>query len=91
MCLSSLFDPSLSQLAMREGREEECALGCKFSVARICSFCAQSPAPNIGIVYTVKSESESHLVLSEYLQPHGLYSPWNSLGQSTGVGSRSLL
>ena len=25
------------------------------------------------------------------LQPHGLYSPWNSLGQNTGVGSLSLL
>ena len=25
------------------------------------------------------------------LQPHELYSPWNSPGQSTGVGSLSLL
>ena len=25
------------------------------------------------------------------LWPHGLYSPWNSLGQNTGVGSLSLL
>ena len=25
------------------------------------------------------------------LQPHGLYNPWNSAGQSTGVGSCSLL
>ena len=25
------------------------------------------------------------------LQPHGLYSPWNSLGQNTGVGSLFLL
>ena len=24
------------------------------------------------------------------LQPHGLYSPWNSLGRNTGVGSLSL-
>ena len=23
--------------------------------------------------------------------PHGLYSPWNSLGKNTGVGSHSLL
>ena len=36
-------------------------------------------------------ESESHLVVSNSLQPHGLYSPWNSLGQNTGVGSFSLL
>ena len=31
------------------------------------------------------------LVMSDSLQPHGLYSPWNSLGQNTGVGSLSLL
>ena len=29
--------------------------------------------------------------MSNHLQPHGLYSPWNSLGQNTGVGSLSLL
>ena len=37
------------------------------------------------------SESESHSVMSDSLGPHGLYSPWNSPGQSTGVGSLSLL
>ena len=32
-------------------------------------------------------ESESvHSVVSDSLQPHGLYSPWNSPGQNTGVG-----
>ena len=30
-------------------------------------------------------------VVSDSLQPHGLYSPWNSPGQNTGVGSLSLL
>ena len=30
-------------------------------------------------------------VLSDSLQPHGLYNPWNSLGQNAGVGSLSLL
>ena len=29
--------------------------------------------------------------MSDSLQPHGLYSPWNSSGQSTGEGSLSLL
>ena len=29
--------------------------------------------------------------VSDSLQPHGLYSPWSSLGQNTGVGSLSLL
>ena len=36
-------------------------------------------------------ESESHSVMSDSLQPHGLYSPWNSPGQNTGVGCHSLL
>ena len=31
------------------------------------------------------------VTLSDSLQPLGLYSPWNSLGQNTGVGSLSLL
>ena len=34
--------------------------------------------------------SESPSVVSNSLRPHGLYSPWNSPGQRTGVGSRSL-
>ena len=39
-----------------------------------------------------ESESESlSSVVSDALQPHGLYSPWNSLGQNTGVGSLSFL
>ena len=38
-----------------------------------------------------ESESESHSVMSDPLQPHELYSPWNLPGQNTGVGSNSLL
>ena len=34
---------------------------------------------------------ESHSVVSDSLQPHGLCSLWNSLGQNTGVVSLSLL
>ena len=37
----------------------------------------------------ISHESESCSVLSGFLQPHGLYSPWNSPGQSTRVGSLS--
>ena len=33
----------------------------------------------------------SHSVVSDSLWPHGLYSPWNSPGQNTGVGKISLL
>ena len=36
-------------------------------------------------------ESESHSVVYDSLWLLGLYSPWNSLGQNTGVGSFSLL
>ena len=36
-------------------------------------------------------ESESCSVTSNFLQPHGLYSPWNSPGQNIGVDSLSLL
>ena len=35
--------------------------------------------------------SESYSVVSNSLQSHGLYSPWNSPGHNTGVGSLSLL
>ena len=38
-----------------------------------------------------KSEGGGHSVMSGSLQPHGLYSPWNSPGQNTEVGSLSLL
>ena len=30
-------------------------------------------------------ESESRSVMSDSLRPHGLYSPWNSSGQNSGV------
>ena len=40
---------------------------------------------------TIYYESESHSVMSDSLRSHGLYSPWNSPGQNTGVGSLSLL
>ena len=41
------------------------------------------------IIYEIESESPS--VVSNSLGSHGLYSPWNSPGQNTGVGSLSLL
>ena len=40
-------------------------------------------------LHSMKNESCS--VMSNCLPPHGLYSPWNSPGQNTGVGSLSLL
>ena len=38
-----------------------------------------------------ESESENRSVVSDSLWPHGLYSPWNSPGQNTGVGSLYIL
>ena len=39
--------------------------------------------------YLWKWKSENHLVMSNSLWLHRLYSPWNSPGQNTGVGSFS--
>ena len=41
--------------------------------------------------YADESERGSCSVVSDSLQLHGLYSPWNSPGQNIGVGSLSLL
>ena len=38
-----------------------------------------------------ESESEGRSVMSDSLRSHGPYSPWNSPGQNTGLGSLSLL
>ena len=39
----------------------------------------------------LESESETHSVMSDSLQLHGLYSPWNFPSQNIGVDSISLL
>ena len=56
-------------------------------------FSKQCPlaAGSCKLVVSRQSESESCSVVSDSSQPHGLYSPWNSPGQNTGVGSCSLL
>ena len=52
---------------------------------------ATGDARYISLKNKSESENESRSVMSEPLQPHGLYSPRNSPGQNTGVGSLSLL
>ena len=47
--------------------------------------------PSLTFKVIIESENESPSVMSYFLRPHGLYSPWNSPGQNTGVGSLSLL
>ena len=39
------------------------------------------------LLRALESESVCHSVVSDSLRHHGLYSPWNSPGQNTGVGS----
>ena len=39
----------------------------------------------------LKKDSESRSVVSDFLRPHRLQSPWNFPGRNTGVGSLSLL
>ena len=45
----------------------------------------------VSIVFFIVWACESRSVVSDSLWPHGLYNPWNSLGQNTGVGSCFLL
>ena len=45
--------------------------------------------PNV--CHCVLHESESRLAMSDFLRPYELHNPWNSPGQNTGVGGRSLL
>ena len=63
--------------------------------ALVCVYVTDSlsctPKNNTQIVTLSEGESESYSVMSNSLRPHGLYSPWNSPGQNTGVGSLSLL
>ena len=52
---------------------------------------AHSCLPHLFAAFVPKVESISCSVVSNSLRPHGLYSPWNSPGQNTGVGSLTLL
>ena len=56
-----------------------------------CRVLATGPPERSPNVFNFDGESESCSVMSNSLQVHGLYSPWNSPGQNTGVGSHSLL
>ena len=44
-----------------------------------------------GTLNLIQLQSENRSAVSDSLQPHGLYSSWNSLGQNTGVDGLSLL
>ena len=57
----------------------------------LSSINSQRQTPCSATMKVKVKESESRSVMSYSLRPHGLSSPWNSLDQNTGVGSRSLL
>ena len=76
-----LFSPACSQ-KHHDGMEEfkhfsDCCLWKIPELMRLC--------------YYLINSGKSCSVMSDSLQPHGLYNPWNSPGQNTGVGSLSLL
>ena len=56
-----------------------------------CGKCPVTASCASEISVRVQSESEHRSVMFDSLQSHGLYSPRNSPGQNTGVGSLSLL
>ena len=56
-----------------------------------CSFPFYWASLENTIVNRPEYESESCLVMSNSLQPHGWYSPWNYPGQNTRMGRLSLL
>ena len=64
--------------------------GCYRKVTPAKSYCE-----NIKTIIKVEDwkllyyESENRSVVSDFSPPHVLYSPWNSPGQNTGVGSRT--
>ena len=60
-------------------------------IGQILFFFVSLPLNQMNRRNIMKYESESLSVMSNSLQPHGLYSPWNSPAQNTGVGSHSIL
>ena len=51
--------------------------------------CKRVPSshPSLTLMTRKSEKNESSSVMSESLRSHGLYSPWNSPGQNSGVGS----
>ena len=56
---------------------------------RLTDSLGYTPETNTALLFSRESESDS--AGSDSLRPHGLYNPWDSPGQNTGVGSLSLL
>ena len=76
----------ISHLALCRKSQQIPLLDYKFCRDRVMSFFITQLS-----AWHIISESESHSVVSDFLLPHGLYCPWNSPGQNTGVDCLSLL
>ena len=97
-CSSKLMEPKKGVLKPPTYNQSIRSTGDKFGLNWCLkqwvgnSLIVLSPSPAIWCsLYKWCKWSESHSVISNSLQPHGLYSPWNSPGQNTGVGNLSLL
>ena len=87
--ISKLFNSWFSEIPRRKRKKPEVywasVVSHAFYMCFLIYFFQQS------IEGYIENESESGSVVSDSLQPHRLYCPWNSPGQNTGVGSCSLL
>ena len=68
-------------------------LGSNFKKQMFCPIVMDTPniLKSLQLQQGIESERESHSVVFNSLQLHEPYSPWNSPGLKTGVGSLSLL
>ena len=69
--------------AISENLQQTCCRGCEEKRTSLHSWWGCKSVYPLG----KECESEGHSVASESFRPHGLYSPWNSPGQNTRVGS----
>ena len=83
-------------LSVLQAAEDFCELWRSHDVqSRNLPKCLAEDTLSVGkvVVIDITNEwmNESRSVVSDSLQPHGLYSPWNSPGQNTSMGNLSLL
>ena len=77
--------PALQQFAKETLHSVFLAMGTRLNV------CVVLTSQMVGNQEDPVPSSECRSVMSDSVRPRGLYSPWNSPGQNTGVGSLSLL
>ena len=72
---------------------KEVVNGVVYTQERFHDFIFRSTHSQICKSYELNESNDLHVIEScpSSLRPHGLYSPWNSPGQNTGVGSLSFL